>query len=96
MEETPITSWRMALDERQRQHVAFCQQYVEKFGHGAPGHLDMLVIDNLARLLDGYGVTAPPIEEEEEAGTHVSVFIGGLTADEASNLNVAIRRNEAS
>lgn len=40
------------LDERTRKHVLFARNYAENFSHGAPGHLDLLTIAALAKLLD--------------------------------------------
>lgn len=40
------------LDDRTRKHVIFARHYAESFNHGAPGHLDLLTIAALARLLD--------------------------------------------
>lgn len=41
--------WQALFDERQKQHILFCAGYARNFAHGAPGHLDMIVI---ALLLD--------------------------------------------
>lgn len=38
--------------ERLRKHVAFARNYQAEFGHGAPGHLDWVLIAKLADLLD--------------------------------------------
>lgn len=43
--------WESVLDERQQKHVDFCQNYVARYGHGAPGHLDYTVIAALANLV---------------------------------------------
>jgi hypothetical protein len=41
--------WKGFFDEREHKHVAFCVDYERNYKHGAPGHLDMLVI---AKLVD--------------------------------------------
>jgi len=43
--------WRHLFDERQQKHIRFCVAYQRDFGHGAPGHLDMLVIAQLVDCL---------------------------------------------
>lgn len=48
----PTTHWMDGLDDRTRKHVIFARHYAESFNHGAPGHLDLLTIAALARLLD--------------------------------------------
>lgn len=45
-------AWMDVLDERQKQHIRFCRAYALNYGHGAPGHLDMILIAALSRLLD--------------------------------------------
>jgi hypothetical protein len=49
--------WRDGLEPRIRAHVAYCQNYVTNHNHGAPGHLDRVTVDALAKLLDGAPVT---------------------------------------
>lgn len=49
-------AWRDGLDDRTRRHVAFCQNYAANHNHGAPGHIDYLTIDTLAKILDGQPV----------------------------------------
>lgn len=44
-------SWKDDLDPRMRRHVEFALSYVRDFGHGCPGHLDLLTIAALADLL---------------------------------------------
>ena len=45
-------NWRDGLEPRIRQHVAYCQDYVTNHNHGAPGHLDRVTVDTLAKYLD--------------------------------------------
>lgn len=45
-------NWRNHQEPRVRNHIAYCQNYVAKFNHGAPGHLDRQVVDTLAKQLD--------------------------------------------
>ena len=52
--EQPL-QWMAALDERTRKHIAYAREYAEKYAHGAPGHLDLMTIALLARLLDAAG-----------------------------------------
>ena len=44
--------WQEALDQREHTHLRFCLEYADHFAHGAPGHLDLMLIAKLARLLD--------------------------------------------
>jgi len=44
--------WMARLDERTNKHIAFARQYAAQFAHGAPGHLDLMTIAALAKLLD--------------------------------------------
>jgi hypothetical protein len=44
--------WTEQLDSRTRTHVQYAQHYAAKFAHGAPGHLDLMTIAELAALLD--------------------------------------------
>lgn len=45
--------WTALLKEqRTRDHVAYARHYADHFAHGAPGHLDLMTIAELARLLD--------------------------------------------
>lgn len=44
--------WMAQLDERTNKHIAFARTYAAQFGHGAPGHLDLMTIAALAKLLD--------------------------------------------
>lgn len=55
--DAPALDWRDALEPRIRQHVAYCQSYVTNHNHGAPGHLDRVTVDTLAKLLDGADLT---------------------------------------
>lgn len=43
--------WKGHFDERQQKHVRFCVGYQRDYAHGAPGHLDMLVIAPLVDCL---------------------------------------------
>lgn len=43
--------WKDDLDPRMRKHVEFALAYVRDFGHGCPGHLDLLTIATLSDLL---------------------------------------------
>lgn len=44
--------WMEGLDERMVKHIAFARNYADQFAHGAPGHLDLMTIAVLAKLLD--------------------------------------------
>jgi hypothetical protein len=43
--------WRHIFDDRQQKHIRFCVNYEKDYAHGAPGHLDMLVIAKLTDCL---------------------------------------------
>lgn len=51
-ETIPAGNWIAGLDDRTRKHVAFARNYAQVYGHGAPGHLDLMTIAKLADLLD--------------------------------------------
>lgn len=51
-EPPPPPQWMAQLDERTNKHIAFARQYAAQFAHGAPGHLDLMTIATLAKLLD--------------------------------------------
>lgn len=83
--ETPATSpppdWRDGLDDRTRRHVAFCQDYAAKHNHGAPGHIDYLTVDTLAKILDGQEVEVTMTYEVNLTGsTEIQQQIGALLA----------------
>jgi hypothetical protein len=46
--------WMTQLDERTQKQIQFARVYRAEFGHGAPGHLDMMTIAALAQLLDNF------------------------------------------
>lgn len=54
-ENKPMSSkppqWMAALDERTNKHISFALNYAALYAHGAPGHLDLMTIATLARLL---------------------------------------------
>jgi hypothetical protein len=53
MEETEQPpQWMAHLDERTNRHIAYARHYALNFAHGAPGHLDLMTIAQLAKLLD--------------------------------------------
>lgn len=45
-------AWFANLDPRTQKHVEFARSYAADFNHGAPGHLDLLTIAQLADKLD--------------------------------------------
>lgn len=47
-----LPQWMEGLDERTVKHIAFARNYAAQFAHGAPGHLDLMTIAALAKLLD--------------------------------------------
>lgn len=55
--DAPSPDWRDSLEPRIRKHIAYCQNYVAQHNHGAPGHLDRVTVDTLAKILDGEEVT---------------------------------------
>jgi len=46
------TRWETQLDKRQRSEVAFARMYARDFHHGTEGHLRLMLISELADLLD--------------------------------------------
>ncbi len=51
-EQPPL--WMAQLDERTSKHIGFALTYAAAFAHGAPGHLDLMTIATLARLLNNF------------------------------------------
>lgn len=47
-------AWMAQLDERTNKHIGFALNYAAAFAHGAPGHLDLMTIATLARLLNNF------------------------------------------
>lgn len=47
----PIAHWLDGYELRMRTHILFAVNYERHFGHGAPGHLDLITIATLARQL---------------------------------------------
>lgn len=52
MQEPPPPQWMAQLDERTNTHIVYARTYARRFAHGAPGHLDLMTIAALAKLLD--------------------------------------------
>lgn len=50
-----FSHWRDRLDNRQRRLIENCQIYAQNDPAGLPGHNLMLIVSNLADLLDGDG-----------------------------------------
>lgn len=55
-----ITHWIDGYDERTRKHIQFALDYATNYGHGAPGHLDLMTIAALARQLSFALDVGPP------------------------------------
>ncbi len=47
-----VKYWADGFAERDRKHIAFARNYADHFAHGAPGHLDLMLIATLARYID--------------------------------------------
>lgn len=45
-------SWRTYFNERQLKEIDFCRMYATDFGHGATNHNVMLIVSQMAELLD--------------------------------------------
>lgn len=56
----PVNHWIEGYDERTQKHIRFALHYAAHFGHGAPGHLDLLTIAALARHLSFALDVEPP------------------------------------
>ena len=67
--DTPEFGWMGRLDDRTRKHVLYAKVYARDFAHGAPGHLDLMTIAELAKLLDSFErhASQPPKAREWEA-----------------------------
>ena len=44
--------WIESFDIRHQKEIEFSQMYVEKFDHGTPGHMHLVVIAQLAGLVN--------------------------------------------
>lgn len=51
--------WMARLDERTNKHIAFALHYAAAYAHGAPGHLDLMTIATLAKMLTEREQQAP-------------------------------------
>lgn len=56
-------TWEAGLDPRTRKHVEYARHYAAHYAHGAPGHLDLMTIATLARMLDMIQAAAPLLPE---------------------------------
>lgn len=54
-----LTGWQAGLDERQRREVELARLYARDFGHGTAGHNRLMLIDELAGMLDCLSDDAP-------------------------------------
>lgn len=55
------TPWRSHFNERQLKEIDFCQTYAANFAHGATNHNVMMIVSQMADLLDkatGYDARA--------------------------------------
>jgi hypothetical protein len=53
-------AWTVGFDERQRKQIAFARVYARDYKHGADGHNNMVIIAQMADLLDkSEGYTRP-------------------------------------
>ncbi len=57
-----VPHWSDGLDGRICVHIAYARTYAADYAHGAPGHLDLMTIAALAKLLDQYQGSVPPQE----------------------------------
>lgn len=48
----PDPPWLPQLEKRLRPHVLFAREYVHKHNHGTPGHINLVAIDALSKMLD--------------------------------------------
>lgn len=68
------SDWREHQDPRIRKHIAYCQNYVARFDHGAPGHLDRHAVDTLAKQLDAqFEITADLARRNVELQAQLNV-----------------------
>jgi hypothetical protein len=67
------TYWTAHLEPRQQTHVAFARAYARDFNHGAPGHLDLVLVARLAELLDAANQTLQEIRRPS-----IRVGLGGF------------------
>jgi hypothetical protein len=54
--------WRDFFDERGKKQISFAAIYARDYHHGADGHNNMLIIAEMAKLLDtAYGLDPPAV-----------------------------------
>lgn len=51
-ETTEAIPWRNHFTERQLKEIEFCQTYAANFAHGATNHNVMMIVAQMAELLD--------------------------------------------
>lgn len=56
--------WLNKLDERQQKEIRFAEVYAEEFHHGTNGHNQLILIAQLAQLLDDYADRLGKYEKE--------------------------------
>jgi hypothetical protein len=52
MDENKTPFWQTYFNERQLKEIDFCRMYATDFGHGATNHNVMLIVSQMAELLD--------------------------------------------
>lgn len=45
------TMWLSEFNDRERKEIAFAETYAEHYGHGTDGHIRLMVIAKMAKLL---------------------------------------------
>ena len=63
---TVFEKWPQLFDERQRNLIHSCRQYVTDGAPGLPGHQLMLVVSKMAGLLDAVDVVFPVAAKPSE------------------------------
>lgn len=53
-----LKNWRLLFTDRDQKHIAFCENYKEHFAHGAPGHIDYMLVAGMAKFIDGIAKSA--------------------------------------
>lgn len=52
MDENGINNWLDEFDAREQQSIDHARLYAAQYAHGDPGHLHLMIIAKLAKILD--------------------------------------------
>ena len=65
VEWTAFEKWSEHFDDRQKSLIHHCRQYVTDGASGLPGHQLMLIVAQMAALLDAVDVAFPVVQKPQ-------------------------------